>query len=101
MIRFEFDPRMAQWLERMTSPGLAAELVDEAILEIYPTVMANMPRVQSGATMKAMETIDWGAGVGVASGGIGDLEKVGDPFDAAPENTISQFIEWYHKNAGG
>jgi len=29
------------------------------------------------------------------SGGVGSMEKVGDPFQPAPEHTISEFLKWY------
>jgi hypothetical protein len=101
---FTIDPALVSWAERFGKGDLMSSAVNAGLAAMYPAVIKSVP-VESGETLKAIATIDFASGMN-ASGGIGDMEKVGDPDATAPKNTLSGkkgsggFIEWYRNNYG-
>ena len=54
--------------------------------------------VESGQTAAAFANRVSATGTGLnLSGGIGNMEMVGDPGKKAPKGTISAFVDWYRK----
>ena len=94
---FTIDPALVSWAERFGKGDLMSSAVNAGLAAMYPAVIKSVP-VESGETLRAVATIDFASGMN-ASGGIGDMEKVGDPNAAAPKHTISEFVKWYKANA--
>jgi len=93
---FTIDPALVSWAERFGKGDLLSSAVNAGLAAMYPAVVKSVP-VESGETLKAVATIDFASGT-LASGGIGDIEKVGEPDAPAPKHTISEFVKWYRGN---
>jgi len=98
---FEIDPALIAWVERMASGEIAVKAVSAGLQVMYPAIMSAVP-VESAETYKAFAIVDYAhKEAGGAAGGIGEMEKVGDPFDQPPRHTISEFVKWYRANYRG
>ena len=95
MSDFVIDPMLVSYASRFDA--LIAAGINKAILDTRAIVMAAAP-VESGQTKAVFQVVNL-ASPGNLSGGIGQLERVGDPFAPAPRGRISEFLKWYGKNA--
>jgi hypothetical protein len=90
------------YAEEMRGRNVIRDAINAAIRVAAGAILPEVP-IESGTTLKAFSKIDWATS---DSGGIGDLGMVGDPFEKAPEGTLSAkkgsggFIEWYRNNYG-
>ncbi len=98
---FTIDPTLVSWAEKFASGETAVMAVSAGLQAMYPAVMESIP-VESAETYKAFAIVNFAhKEAGGAMGGIGELEKVGDPSAAAPKHTITEFMKWYRTQYKG
>jgi len=88
------DPTLLEFARLLADGTLMKRAINAGLTVMYPAVYeAASQHSESGTMLAALSKIDFATGP--TSGGIGDLEKVGDPFQEAPKHTISDFVKWY------
>lgn len=89
-----------EYIRRLVSGAFLEQAVNNAINAAQLNLETRIP-VDSGKTAAAMSAIYSAEPSGPMqwTGGIGNMEMVGEPTDAAPEGTLDAFYKWYRSRS--